>query len=162
MWVNPVPYKLVVTEDSNSFYQFKEDETGLPINNHVGAFGIKRTHDTHTGVDLYVKEGAEIVAVEKGIVIDVFQFTGTAVNSAWWNDTQAVTIKGPSGIVLYGEISPSVIVGQVVAPGELIGKAIPVLKKDKGRPMCMLHMELYSEKGKLLDPTQHLREIAEM
>ena len=63
-------------------------------------------------------------------------------------------------------------VGQKVVAGEILGVVIRVLKKDKGRPMSMLHMELrvpgntddiewvdYANRpAALLDPTPFLLE----
>jgi hypothetical protein len=71
-------------------------------------------------------------------------FTG-GTESPWWNDTMAVMIEGESGVVLYGEIAPSphMVVGTLVLAGDLVGTVLRVLKKNKGLPTTMLHMELY-------------------
>ena len=74
-----------------------------------------------------------------------------------------------SGVVVYGEIAPHIAVGTRVVAGTLIGVAIPVLKHDKGRPMCMLHLELHTSGSRsapewlteekpevLIDPTSFL------
>jgi hypothetical protein len=55
-------------------------------------------------------------------------------------------IEGSSGVINYGEIKPleTLAIGQEIKEGDLIGNVIPVLKKDKGRPMNMLHLELYT------------------
>lgn len=108
-----------------------------------GSFGAIRKHDVHTGVDLYCTAGAEVGAIEEGEVIGVLPFTGPHADSPWWNDTYAVLIQGASGIFCYGEIQPEVQVGWRVKEGESIGVVIPVLKKNKGKPMSMLHLELY-------------------
>lgn len=117
----------------------------IPVGNHPGAFGVERKHDIHTGVDLYCPHDAEIVAVESGHVVGVEHFTGPGADdpSPWWNDTWAVLVEGLSGVVLYGELYPHVQVGDFVEAGERIGFSRTVLKKDKGKPMCMLHFELY-------------------
>lgn len=109
-----------------------------------GRFGAKRKHDYHTGIDLYCEAGAEVVAVEDGVVVSVEPFTGPNADSSWWNETMAVLIEGPSGVVVYGEIEPAVKVGNRLVAGASIGKVLPVLRTFKGRPMVMLHLELMS------------------
>lgn len=175
IWVNPVPYKLVPTEDSESFNRMKAFETGLPMGNHVGAFGVTRKHHIHEGIDLYVGAGCPITAVEAGEVVDIIPFTGASVGSDWWNETKAILVEGESGVVLYGEVAPHIAVGTKVTARTLLGVVVKVLRKDKGRPMSMLHLELHSHgsreapiwyvgepKPKLLkDPTFYLCEIVD-
>lgn len=108
-----------------------------------GAFGARRKHDIHTGIDLYTDPGAEALAVEDGTVVAVEDFTGPAAASPWWNDTRAVLVEGASGVALYGEIDPCVKVGERVARGDVVGHVHTVLRHDKGLPMTMLHFELY-------------------
>ena len=114
-----------------------------------GSFGYKRKFDIHTGVDLYCNKGDQVFAIEDGEVVAIEWFTGEKVDMPWWNNTQAVAIKGKSGVINYGEIIPifSLKVGSIVSEGNLIGAVIPVLKKDKGKvpSTSMLHLELYSE-----------------
>lgn len=115
------------------------------IPDRCGQFGAVRKYDIHTGIDLYCEEGSIVSALEDGIVVAVEDFTGTKANSPWWNDTKAVLVEGKSGVICYGEIEPCVNVGDLIWAGDTIGK---VLKKNKGRPTTMLHLELY-EKGRL-------------
>lgn len=110
-----------------------------------GSFGAKRKYDTHTGVDLYCNPGDDIFAIEAGVVVGVFQFTGVECDSPWWNDTYCVLIEGNSGVILYGEIKPDIYVGALVKEAERIGSAMQVLKEDKGKPTTMLHLELYKK-----------------
>lgn len=143
MWHNPVPHHLIPTSDSESFRSFDAFTTGLPLPPHPGAYGVRRKHHTHEGVDLYVPQSTPIVAVEDGIVAQVDVFTGAVLGQPWWNTTKAVWVDGASGTVVYGEIAPHVKPGQHVVRGEIIGVVMRVLKKDKGRPMSMLHLELH-------------------
>lgn len=171
MWHSPIPYKLVPTSESESFKTMKDGETGIPTGSHPGAFGVKRKHHTHEGVDLYCPEGTQVYAVEAGYVVAIIAFTGAAVGSSWWHDTVAVLVEGESGVVVYGEISPVVTVGSMILKGCLIGNVKQVLTKDKGRPMSMLHLELHKKGARdapewtkrrpktLLDPTRYLLEI---
>lgn len=169
MWHNPLPLKLVPTEDSESFSTFPEGTTGLPIGRHPGAFGVRRKHHTHEGIDLYCPEGTPVRAVEDGIVVAVIKFTGseTYPPSPWWEDTEAVLVEGESGVVVYGEITATREVGDLVQGGSLLGYVVRVLKEDKGRPTSMLHLELHepgtrdayewleSRPDSLLDPTAY-------
>lgn len=120
----------------------------IPSPNSPGAFGAVRKHDVHTGIDLYCDAGTSVLAIERGTVVGVVDFTGpdTVPPTPWWNPTKAILIKGASGVICYGEVFPNVLVGTEVKPGRVIGCVIPVLKKDKGRHMTMLHLELY-ERG---------------
>ena len=115
--------------------------TGLPVAPHPGAFGVKRAHHTHEGVDLYAPQGTVVSAVESGEVVKVAPFTGPLAGLPFWLDTWAVWVLGPSGIVLYGEIEPCVKEGQKVFARSPVGRVVPVLRKDKGRPRSMLHLE---------------------
>lgn len=152
-----------------------EHETQLPLPPHPGAFGVKRQHHTHEGVDLYAPPGTPVYAVEPGEIVAVIPFTGPRADppSPWWHDTDAVLVEGPSGVVVYGEIRP--VVGRVGRPigyklerGESVGYVVQVLTKDKGYPMSMLHLELHvpgtryaydwidERPPSLLDPTPFL------
>jgi len=114
---------------------------------HPGSFGAIRKYDIHTGIDLYCEPEQQVIAVEDGEVILIEDFTGEFANppSPWWHNTKAVLVEGDSGVVIYGEIRPleTITVGQKIKQGELIGNVVTVLKKDKGTPMTMLHLELY-------------------
>ena len=137
-----------------------------------GTFGAVRRHDVHTGIDLYTYPGMPVLAVEDGVVVAIEKFTGAEAGSPWWNDTEAVLVEGASGVVCYGEIvTPKEMkVGDQLRREGYVGGVRTVLKKDKGRPMTMLHFELYRHATRetvwwrrgepkppnLLDPTEHL------
>lgn len=109
-----------------------------------GQFGAIRKHDIHTGVDLYTYPGMPVRPVETGVVVAIENFTGLSAGSPWWNETQAVLVEGASGVLLYGELTPLIQLGALVTPDSCLGGVKQVLKKDKGRPMHMLHLELYA------------------
>jgi murein DD-endopeptidase MepM/ murein hydrolase activator NlpD len=110
-----------------------------------GQYGAVRKHDVHTGVDLYAPDGASVIALEPGVVVAVGAFTGAQAGSPWWADTSYVMVDGPSGVLLYGEVSPTVSIGDRLDEGHPVGNVKRVLVKDKGLPTSMLHVELYSK-----------------
>ena len=137
-----------------------------------GHFGYVRKHHIHEGVDLYCEPNTPVHAMASGVIVNIRPFTGPEAGSDWWNPTWGVMIEHHElGAINYGELIPSksLTVGSWVKAGECIGHATPVLKKDKGRPMCMLHLESYvtethtfvpewslntPQPYQLLDPTQ--------
>jgi len=137
--------KVYITENSDSFEQRNFSlETEIPIKDHLGAFSTKRKKHRHEGVDLYCQEGDAVYAIEDGEVVLIEHFTGELANSPWWNNTQATHIEGESGVIVYGEIEAAMYpIGYKVKQGDPIGRVKTVLKKDKGRPITMLHVELY-------------------
>jgi len=132
-------------QQRNWFFPIKDFGGEVPIFPHLGAFAVQRKFHNHEGVDLYAPEGTSVYPVEPGTIVAIDNFTGPAVGSPWWNDTMCVLIEGKSGVVVYGEITPnqSLHIGQEITPDKEIGKIKQVLKKDKGRPMSMLHIELH-------------------
>lgn len=174
LWLPPLPLSFVLTDDGGSFRHFSDNQTGIPLSPHPGAFGVKRKNHTHEGVDLYCPEGTTVSAVEDGVIVAVLPFTGEHAGLPWWKNTFALLVEGESGVVVYGEIMPSksLLLGDGVSAGEHLGTIARVLKNDKGRPMCMLHLELhtpgarftppwYEEKPPtLLDPTPFLMPLA--
>lgn len=169
-WRSPVPGELVC-RDRDTDGPAPKDKVWLPTGVHPGAFGVRRRHHTHEGVDLYVPEGTAVTAVEDGRVVAIEWFTGPTAGSPWWLDTQAVLVEGASGVVLYGEIVPTVRADDVIRAGEAVGWVRRVLRHDKGRPVSMLHLELHEpgtrrswewgvgepQPSSLRDPTNFLR-----
>jgi murein DD-endopeptidase MepM/ murein hydrolase activator NlpD len=117
----------------------------IPVDKHPGAFGVERHKHIHTGVDLYAPYGSPVKAMETGKIIAIEWFTGPSINMPWWNDTRAIYVEGTTGVINYGEIQeyPDLKIGDIVKEGQYIGYVVTVLKKYKGRPMSMLHIELY-------------------
>lgn len=145
-WLWPLELApLKITEDSNSFLRINlEKQVEIPTKYHFGAFGAMRRFDRHRGVDLYAPAGSKVTAVQSGIVKDIRPWTGTKANCDWWNDTDAISIEGSDGLIVYGEISvnPELKIGDEIKTGDFLGTVLQVLKKDKGRPISMLHLEL--------------------
>ena len=117
------------------------------IPNEEGTFGAVRKYDIHTGIDLYCREGTKVYAMEDGEIVGIEAFTGKEAGSPWWNYTIAILIEGRHGVICYGELneteSSGLFVGNKIKEGDLIGKIKQVLRKNKGKPMSMLHLELY-------------------
>lgn len=132
--------------DSDSWKNKPEGLVQIPVAPHCGSFLARRKNHLHEGVDLYCPIHTPIFAIEAGVVEWIGPFTGKQAKSPWWLDTQAVIVAGPNRKILYGEIVPDsrLALGMPVAEGQPIGRVAQVLSQDKGRPMCMLHMEVYA------------------
>lgn len=147
-WILPISHRLIgPTSDSMSFKNIDiSKEVEIPIPDHVGSFGIARRYDVHKGVDLYCPEGTCVYAVEEGEFNRITPWTGVKANCGWWEETDAIFIDSPSGVVCYGEISVikyDFVIGEKIKAGQLLGTVKRVLKEDKGRPRSMLHLQLY-------------------
>lgn len=134
---------LAVNEDA--FFLPVENFTVLPRGSHPGAFGVKRKHHIHEGVDIYAPAGATVWSMCEGTVVRIAPFTGPSVNQPHWLDTFCVMIQTRYGVLNYGEITPhpGLREGQVVKRGTKLGTVSRVLVNDKGRPLHMLHFERY-------------------
>ena len=120
-------------------------------------FGAVRKHDIHTGIDIFMHEDASVHLPFDGVVVKIGNFTGNNAEptpSPWWNDTQYIIVKHNMRygqleqiFVLYGEIEvdKGIKEGDTLTEGSFIGNIVEVLKKDKGRPTSMLHVEIYDE-----------------
>lgn len=174
------PLKKSIINYNNTCHEFLEnyqDATEIPVENHPGSFAFKRKNHIHEGVDLYCENGDEVFAIESGIVVNINHFTGEFIKSPWWNNTKCIMVEGSSGVFNYGELMPleNLKIGDKITEGQLIGHVTTVLKENKGRPMNMLHLELYQhgtnehllswdldmpKPDNLLDPTSILVELA--
>jgi len=172
--------KFVYDANCNEFVRGKCREKFrdyLPKFYEPGAFGAIRKFDIHEGVDIYTHDGADVHAVEDGVVTAVYVFTGKKADCDWWNETWCIKVEGKSGVVTYGELAePMINVGAKVYVDGIIGHVTPVLKPEKYRPdirnhsVAMLHLELRKETchldgwkldgdrdKRLLDPTPYLK-----
>lgn len=171
--VFPLNKKILINSSNTEFLKSYREYTEIPILNHPGSFAYKRKNHIHEGVDLYCEEGDDVYSILDGEIIGIFPFTGVIANSPWWNDTYSVLVRHNHFVINYGEITPSnnIKVGDKINEGNIVGNVKRVLKADKGRPMTMLHLEMYSletnspiaewplNQGKpenLLDPTDFL------
>lgn len=142
----PLSKTNITINDSNTdFLPSYEKTTEIPIAPHPGSFGYVRKNHIHEGVDLYAEEGDDVLAIEDGVVVKIIPFTGEIANTPWWNNTYSIFIKHNGFIINYGELIPAEHLkeGSIVKAGEVIGHIRTVLLKDKGRPMAMLHIEMY-------------------
>jgi murein DD-endopeptidase MepM/ murein hydrolase activator NlpD len=143
--------------------------------NDENSFAAKRKYDIHTGIDLIAPPKTPVFAIEAGVCVKICWFTGRMAESPWWRDTRAVMIEGETGVFLYGEIrpNPQLCVGDKVKAGDELGWVVRVLKRDKGLPTSMLHLELYTHGTRepvwwyhnepkpvnLIDPSKHIFEM---
>ncbi len=172
----PLNKKISINSSSSEFLNSYKEETQIPLYPHPGSFAFVRKNHQHEGVDLYAEMGDAVYAMEKGVIIDIFPFTGEIAQSPWWNNTWGILVRSENYTINYGEIIPSshFKIGDNVEEGDCLGTIETVLKKDKGRPMNMLHLEVYSpgthkaitswdlgqdKPVNLLDPTALLLEL---
>ena len=173
-WILPIQHKLIgATSNSMSFQNINiASSVEIPIGEHCGAFGVRRRFDHHKGVDLYCPEKTPVFPVEPGLIIRIRPWTGEKAGCPWWLETDAIFIQGRSGNIAYGEIevNPECHIGDTVNTNVCLGWTKKVLKQDKGRPTCMLHLQIYrwgcmkigmwkldtSQPEALRDPTIHL------
>lgn len=170
-------HNITINSTETGFLENYSYSTEIPLAPHPGSFAKERKNHIHEGVDLYCQKGDEVFAIEEGVIIKIKPFTGTLIQSPWWNDTWCVLVEGKTGVFNYGELIPNEELkeGMQITEGTKIGIIETVLKVDKGRPMNMLHLELYKhgttdailewslqqEKPEhLLDPTEKLLELA--
>lgn len=171
--------QIYITTSETDCLKDYQQQSEIPLAPHPGSFAKRRKNHIHEGIDLYAEKGDEVFAIEDGVIIKIKQFTGNEVQSPWWNDTWCVMVEGKSGVFNYGEIIPNknLYEGMLLKEGDVVGNIETILKKDKGRPMNMLHLELYTsgttnsilgwsldqEKPEnLLDPTFKLLELAKI
>lgn len=137
---------------SRSFPINTQNNRGIPINAHPGAFGNARKYNFHEGVDLYGKQGDWVYAIEDGEVMEYSQFTGPKVGHDWWLTTYAVTVKSGDHYWIYGELTSDLKKGDVVKAGQKIGELTAVLPPEKIRAdipkhsNVMLHLEKWNDK----------------
>lgn len=145
----PLDKKVQLNACATEFLSSYETHTEIPLRPHPGSFGYIRKNHIHEGVDLYCEPNDPVYAIEAGVVVNIFDFTGEKANppTPWWENTQGVVIQGENYTYNYGEIlaSSGLKIGDTVAEGQEIGVVKTVLKKNKGRPQTMLHLELYDK-----------------
>lgn len=136
-----------INSSANDFLLDYSNTVELPIKDHPGSFAYVRKNHIHEGIDFYCEKGDAVYALEDGVIKDIKVFTGEKVGSPWWNETQAVFIQHNHFCINYGEIevNKNIKIGDRVNAGDLLGHVKTVLKKDKGRPMNMLHIEMYEK-----------------
>jgi len=129
-------------------FPLKNYKYAIPQGSDLGAFGVARKHDIHTGVDLYCEEGDTVYNMMDGVIIAIEPFTGEIAGFPWWNNTYAIAVLTDIGVLNYGEIQPNtnLKVNDLVKVGDILGYVIPVLKTDKGKvpSTSMLHLEFYN------------------
>jgi polyhydroxyalkanoate synthesis regulator phasin len=145
-----------------------EISVDIPNQNEIGAWGSQRDKDKHRGIDLYAPEGTKVIAVENGIVSDIFNVPPPE-DAPSGKETQAIAIDGPSGRATYAEIkaNPNIKVGDKITQGQSIGAVTKIHDEESDIPNSMLHFQLSSggpvdewikEKPKnLLNPTDMLQ-----
>lgn len=136
-----------INRSKDEYLSIYKNNTEIPMDEHPGSFGFKRKNHIHEGIDLYAEDGDSVYAIEDGIIVNIVPFTGVIADSPWWNDTYSIMIEHKDVTINYGEITPNqkLNIGENVKAGDIIGKIKTVLIKNKGRPMSMLHLEMYTK-----------------
>lgn len=130
----------------------------IPPKGSQGSFWEDRDEQFHCGIDIYAPEGAEVVAIEAGTVFQTGNFSVAGPDNCW-NDTYYVIIKSQHKIFYkYAELIEFYTKpGDVVMPGQVIGKVGSMINPDKinydtphyireilnAGNLSMLHLELY-------------------
>lgn len=166
---------IVKNNTENTFLKSYSYFSEIPLLPHPGAFSKIRKNHIHEGVDLYCEDGDKVFSMFPGKILAIIPFTGEHVGSPWWNNTWSILVQHDNFVLNYGEINPEVELSErmLVEEGTCLGKVVKVLKKDKGRPCSMLHLEMYksgtftplkswslnqNKPNNLLDPTEILLE----
>ena len=111
-----------------------------------GAFGSKRTHGKHQGVDVVTAVGQNILSPISGTVTrfpfpygDDLSYNGIEIKN------EAYTVK-----IFY--CKAVVVVNTKVKAGQIIAKAQNISAKHGAAMTNHVHIEVYDKTGKLLNP----------
>lgn len=171
----PIKKQFILSSITEYLLNYSE-YTILCLPPHSGSFAKVRKNHIHEGIDIYCNNNDSVYVIDSGIIVGIYPFTGEIANSPWWHNTYCICIQSDNFMLNYGEITPNanLKVGDHVKTGQEIGKVKTVLKKDKGLPMSMLHLEMYTKETvkpitewalnttqplQLLNPTQLLFNI---
>jgi murein DD-endopeptidase MepM/ murein hydrolase activator NlpD len=142
------------------------DFSDIPKSGSAGSFWEDRGDRRHCGIDIYASPGADVYAVNDGIIADAGLFTSPRVNY-YWNNTYFIVLKTTDEhLIKYAELQRIFHKkGEEVESGEKIGEVGIVLnpaKIDSNAPeyvqylidtnrYSMLHMEVFSGARPLMD-----------
>ncbi|MFP4548947.1 MAG: M23 family metallopeptidase [Fidelibacterota bacterium] len=140
-------------------WPLKTRQSQLPTPKSAGSFWEDRKDRRHCGIDLYAEQGADVLAIEAGEVVDTGIMTAPEFIH-YWNITHYVIVKNSDGTFWkYGEMEDIFVKkGEIISEGQLIGKVGLVLntskinessplyiQKLKHKNPSMLHLELFSD-----------------
>ena len=111
-----------------------------------GFGGNRKGGRFHAGTDLMAKYGSDIVAIEEGIVKNIFLFTFPGLDKFHeYEKTYAIAIEHENGnYALYCEVQkPKLRVGQKVRTGQVIAKVGRIFAHKPDH--TMLHFEYHSK-----------------
>ena len=143
----PLKKKSITLINTDTNHKKFTDIAEIPVGaQHPGSFAYIRANHIHEGIDIYCERGDEVFSIENGIIEKIIPFTGEIAGSPWWNNTYSILVRHKNFYINYGELIPcdDLFTGQTIKEGHSLGFITPVLKKNKGRPMNMLHIEAYS------------------
>jgi murein DD-endopeptidase MepM/ murein hydrolase activator NlpD len=94
----------------------------IPRMGEAGSFWEERGEGRHCGVDIYAEDGAEVVAIEGGFVIDIGVFTSPD-QQEYYLETHFILIKNNNKVIFkYAELGEVLVeLGDKVESGQVIG-----------------------------------------
>lgn len=140
-------------------WPLKNRQPQLPSSTRAGSFWEDRQDRRHCGIDLYADQGADVMAIEPGEVVDTGIMTAPELIH-YWNITHYIIVKNSDGTFWkYGEMEKIFVkTGDSIGEGQLIGRVGLVLnasrinensplyiQKLKDKNPSMLHLELFSD-----------------
>lgn len=113
-----------------------------------GAFWEDRGDRYHCGVDIYARDGSDVLSIEEGKVVEIGIFTSKDKVS-YWNTTSYILIENENGLLSkYAELGDVVVnVGESVKAGQLICHVGLVLNLDEITQNSPLYIQKLKQKG---------------
>ncbi|MCK5742187.1 MAG: M23 family metallopeptidase [Chlorobi bacterium] len=130
----------------------------IPKKGTGGSFWEDRGDRRHCGVDIYAPVGAQVVAVESGMVVDKGVFTSPEQFSNWKTTNYVIIKTSQKVLVKYAELGETFVnIGDYVSENQLLGFIGSVVDKNEitysdpfyvqeladNDTISMLHIECY-------------------
>ena len=131
----------------NKFWPVPSAERIVPRSKSRRGFGSNRKGGRfHSGTDIMAKYESNVIAIESGIVKNIFTFTYPELDKYYkYEITYAIVIQHEDGnFALYGEVQkPSLKIGQKIREGQAIAKVGRIFSNKPHH--TMLHFEYHSK-----------------
>lgn len=135
----------------------KSHSEKLPEQGSSGSFWEERDNGYNCGIDLFAPENSEILAIDKGVVLDIGIFTNKR-ETPYFNDSKYIIIKSDNIIYKYAAIEiKNLSIGNKIEVESCIGNTVKLVDEaaiEDDSPFflrelvyhkntSMLHLELY-------------------